>query len=619
VDGFVFKTSTSGTGYHRDVMQGAPKVVICLDALTSQEYRQHDYLYDKRPARHARHLGGLRIRRKPRVPASDADIASLDAIACGHTEFSSTGWKELGLWALDTVNGNSWDTVVAKVLPRSSADILFVQEAKAVGEHGVAKVRSTGRKAGWNCDASPALRLADAFGSGGCAVAASGGVGITSQPDWTIRDGFQHRFKLAWVGAILKGGIHMGSLYLRDSVGLSEENLCILQEVAIVLKKLRGPWIVAGDFNLNPDLLRSSGWLDIINGVLVAPTSPTCHGSTYDYFIVCQALAPSVAGIARIDDGGMHPHSPSRLFLKGDGRRKLVRRLSRPAKVPGVLPEGPLPCPRPASESMPVEVSQDAIDGATDRWVEAACREWSSLLGYTVAPKIPTLSWRPAVTGPTSQFLGASSMSTFWRIAAGRLDESAAILDRARPGGFWLLSRHFAKLRADIKPNVWDPADVTVASAFIDAAIVCANAGDTPGLRKLAASARRNAKKLEDSVSNMKASEWRHALSVPVAGRQASSRPSKLAFAWVRGLAGWTRSPVGTQQQEDVVPCDDLEQHDQHDLLIDAPYNDRMWAKNSDDTPMVLSNQADVEREADGWATLWDESAEYELRCDPPP
>jgi len=239
VEGFAFKTSACGTGYHRDVMHKAPEVVICLDALTTQEFHEHDRLYDKRPARHARLPGGLRKRRKARVPASDAAIASLDAILCGHTEFSSNEWGPLGLWALDTVNGNSWDTVTAKVLPRSSADVLFVQEAKAVGEHGVAKVRRTGRKAGWNCVASPALRVADSFGSGGCVVAASRGVGITSQPDWAIRDGFQHRFKLAWVGAILRGGIHMGSLYLRDSAGLSEENLGILQEVAIVLKKLR--------------------------------------------------------------------------------------------------------------------------------------------------------------------------------------------------------------------------------------------------------------------------------------------------------------------------------------------------------------------------------------------
>ena len=418
VKGFVFKTGACGTGYHRDDVHKAPKVVISLDALIAQEPHEHDRIYDKRPARHARFPGGLRKRCKPREPASGSAVADMDAILTGHAEFSSTEWRPLGLWALDTVNGNSWDTVTEKVLPRSSADVLFVQEAKAVGEHGVARVRRTGRKAGWNCDASPALRVADSFGSGGCVVAASRGVGITSQPDWAIRDGFQHRFKLAWVGAIIKGGMHMGSLYLRGSAGLSEENLNILQEVAIVLKKLRGPWIVAGDFNLNPDMLRSSGWLDVVKGVLVAPASPTCHGSTYDYFVVCQALASSVAGIARIDDGGLHPRSPSRLFLKGDGKRKLIRQLSRPTKVPGVLPEGPLPCPRPAAESMPTEVNQVAVDEATDQWVAAACREWSSLLGYPIVPKVPRLVWKPVVSGPSSQFLGASTMSTFWRVVA---------------------------------------------------------------------------------------------------------------------------------------------------------------------------------------------------------
>ena len=173
-------------------------------------------------------------------------------------------------------------------------------------------------------------------------------------------------------------------------------------------------------------------------------------------------------------------------------------------------------------------------------------------------------------------------------------------------------------MRADIKPGKWEDSDVTIAHAFVDAAIFDANANDTPALRKLAATARRRAKKLEDSVSSKKASEWRHALSIPTAGKQPSSRPSRLAFAWVRGAAGWTRSPTGSQHQEDAVPCEDLEQYEQRDLLIDAPLNDRMWTKHSDDVPMVLSDQADVEQEADNWATLWEESADYDLRCDPP-
>ena len=43
--------------------------------------------------------------------------------------------------------------------------------------------------------------------------------------------------------------------------GLSQRNLDLLQCLAGVLARLQGPWIVAGDFNMVPDTLRSSGWL----------------------------------------------------------------------------------------------------------------------------------------------------------------------------------------------------------------------------------------------------------------------------------------------------------------------------------------------------------------------
>ena len=52
---------------------------------------------------------------------------------------------------------------------------------------------------------------------------------------------------IAWIGAVCRGGIHAGSIYLRNSEGLSERNLAILEEVARVVAGLRGPWLIGGD------------------------------------------------------------------------------------------------------------------------------------------------------------------------------------------------------------------------------------------------------------------------------------------------------------------------------------------------------------------------------------
>eukprot|EP00973_Karenia_brevis_P090801 12404335-Karenia_brevis.AAC.1 len=69
---------------------------------------------------------------------------------------------------------------------------------------------------------------------------------------------YSHRLGLAWVNAVLKGGIVMLSIYPKDSEGLSETNLYFLEQVAVVLRTLKGPWVIAGDWNLAPLELAAS-------------------------------------------------------------------------------------------------------------------------------------------------------------------------------------------------------------------------------------------------------------------------------------------------------------------------------------------------------------------------
>ena len=37
-----------------------------------------------------------------------------------------------------------------------------------------------------------------------------------------------------------------------------------------------GPWIIGGDWNMEPAALESSGWLRVVDGVVVATHLPTC-------------------------------------------------------------------------------------------------------------------------------------------------------------------------------------------------------------------------------------------------------------------------------------------------------------------------------------------------------
>ena len=111
-------------------------------------------------------------------------------------------------------------------------------------------------------------------------------VGYGIAPHAVVREGFGHRLHFSWASVVCRGGIHLGSIYLRDSEGITEENLLILQEAAVAIKQLRGPWVLGGDWNLTPDTLRATNWLSLVGGVVVAPMAPTCNGSVYDCFVV---------------------------------------------------------------------------------------------------------------------------------------------------------------------------------------------------------------------------------------------------------------------------------------------------------------------------------------------
>ena len=50
------------------------------------------------------------------------------------------------------------------------------------------------------------------------------------------------------------GGLHLGSIYLRCTEGLTPENLDILQQAAGALNSVLGEWIIGGDFNSDPTL-----------------------------------------------------------------------------------------------------------------------------------------------------------------------------------------------------------------------------------------------------------------------------------------------------------------------------------------------------------------------------
>ena len=94
------------------------------------------------------------------------------------------------------------------------------------------------------------------------------------------------------------------SIWLKDSEGLSETNIELLHQVQIILSVLKGPWLIAADWNMEPQVLQSSRWLEVIGGVIRAPDKVTCNDSIFDYFVVHKEIAPSVVSVTTLDNAG---------------------------------------------------------------------------------------------------------------------------------------------------------------------------------------------------------------------------------------------------------------------------------------------------------------------------
>ena len=107
----------------------------------------------------------------------------------------------------------------------------------------------------------------------------------------------------------------MFSVYTKDIIGPTGENLMVLEELKTAIGILDGPWIIAADWNMRPETLAVTGWLGMVKGHTVATTMPTCNGSVYDYFVVSQSIRHAVKGVQRIKDAGLQPHYPVRLIL----------------------------------------------------------------------------------------------------------------------------------------------------------------------------------------------------------------------------------------------------------------------------------------------------------------
>ena len=215
----------------------------------------------------------------------------------------------------------------------------LVQETHTAGEATLAAERTAGR-AKWQFAINDAVYTDNGSTSAGVGVAVRTHIGLGEDADAQAPAEWHSRIAIRWMGGYSKGGIHLISTYLWHSEGLSPRNLDLLEVAAKIIRGLRGPWLMGGDFNVAPQILRTCGWLELVGAEIRGTGQSTCKGKENDYFILPRPLLNEVIAALPVVDADISPHTPVRIILRGAPRSHWVRQLAAPPKCPAQLPQG---------------------------------------------------------------------------------------------------------------------------------------------------------------------------------------------------------------------------------------------------------------------------------------
>ena len=260
--------------------------------------------------------------------------------------------------------------------------------------------------------------------------------------------------------------------------------------------------------------------------------------------------------------------------------------------------------------------STEELDSSTAAWHKAASAEWGSLTGQPQPFHMARFRSVPAPGPRASAAPDSPRLAAQWRQLASRFEEVGRVVRRHglpwregqapwSPSVALLVSRHAVKAKrlADgmAKESAEEAARVGYWLLCMDLATAL---GDAIAVSTLVAVARRTAAKLVVQAAGRAATAWRQWLHGDVpAGALRGQQPTKRAFLFVRGAAGWSRSPTGQAEDFDEdIPAegDDIDAH-----TDEPPTSARLWSATCSRTP--LSDQAAVELEANKWASQWSE------------
>ena len=170
-----------------------------------------------------------------------------------------------------------------------SEELLLVQEHH-LHEAALKSVQQSICRKGWQPLSQPATLTGQGGTHGGLAILHRDHLSVHRHHSCNI-DGH------GWLATVAEEdpqSILLISIYLKNSVGLEETtNATILAELMACIQQWSGPWIVAGDWNVDPAQLQETQMPNVLQGEVIAPTVATVNtGSLLDYVLASRDLSP---------------------------------------------------------------------------------------------------------------------------------------------------------------------------------------------------------------------------------------------------------------------------------------------------------------------------------------
>ena len=140
------------------------------------------------------------------------------------------------------------------------------------------------------------------------------------------------------------------------SIGFTGPNLTRYRRLGSLLRSLQLPWAVVGDWNVSPQALAASGFLQQVGGeIRCADVEYTCDPgggrkpSHLDFVVHCAAARAYISQISAVHDVPWKPHLALRIHFVSEGEQLLTRIVDLPRRLPSVA--RPAQAPTPGSKS----------------------------------------------------------------------------------------------------------------------------------------------------------------------------------------------------------------------------------------------------------------------------